>query len=469
MRRIVAVSRRVLAVILVVAMLSSFLLYFRTDVTLNPKGMDNLGARFATQQLMSGESYAGSSRLQRMSSYALNLLSRLDNSADCDRAAQIAIAQANFVDAITFTGKAIELYEGDEKNLAALNIRMGYLYTLLGQYRDALKWLDKGLAVEEAPEARLTRAQVRLNLGDPQGALKDAETCMNNAEDPEQMFSSVVNIYEAAGEYKTAADYYSFLIDSTGEPDYLMNRAFCYSKLGKMREAANDCAAYTAAGGSEKAAADVMLGCGWMREGNYDIAGECFGRALEEGYPDPEALYYYIVLCAYVTGEDARACEFGDRMVDRIRSGSQAGSASIQMEDTTGRLNVSLVPLDESSLCMMTGASHMRMEQYNEAVECLSMCMERTPQNSFAVYLRGSCLLAMGRFDEAIVDFDAALAAGEEEEKCRFGRAVCRSQLGDVAGAMDDFDWVMLNGTDDGLFLESSKLMKDLMDSTSVS
>ena len=111
----------------------------------------------------------------------------------------------------------------------------------------------------------------------------------------------------------------------------------------------------------------------------------------------------------------------------------------------------------------------MRMEQYNEAVECLSMCMERTPQNSFAVYLRGSCLLAMGRFDEAIVDFDAALAAGEEEEKCRFGRAVCRSQLGDVAGAMDDFDWVMLNGTDDGLFLESSKLMKDLMDSTSVS
>ena len=139
------------------------------------------------------------------------------------------------------------------------------------------------------------------------------------------------------------------------------------------------------------------------------------------------------------------------------------------MEDATGRLNVTLVSLDEASLCMMTGASHMRMNQYDEAAECLTQCLKLDPENGFANYLLGSCLLALGRFREAMDNFDAAIDAGENEAKCRYGRAVCRSQLGDVEGALEDFDWVMLHGTDDSLFLESSNFMKELMKNTSES
>ena len=72
------VGRRVLAVILVLAMLSGFLLYFKTDVSVSAKSVENLGARYATQQLVTGDSYAGSTRLQRMRTYARNLLSSLD-------------------------------------------------------------------------------------------------------------------------------------------------------------------------------------------------------------------------------------------------------------------------------------------------------------------------------------------------------------------------------------------------------
>ncbi len=458
------VGKRVLAVILVLAMLSSFLLYFRTDVSVSEKSMDNLGARYATQQLVTGDSYAASSRLQRMRTYARNLLSRLDNSADCDRAAQIAIAQADFESAITFTEKAIELYHGEESvDLAALNNRMGYLFTLLGDYQHALTWLNKGLAQKESLEARLTRAQVRLNLGDPKNALTDAEICLASVEDTLPLLPNVVNIYEASGEYETAAKCYTRLEEATGEPEYILHHAYCCTRLGRMTEAAEDCARYAQAGGTETAAALVMLGSGWMREGNYIEAGACFERALDNGYSDPESLYYYIVLCAYVTGNDTRVCEFGDSMIERIRKGVNGGSADVQMENTTGRLNVSFVPLDEASLCMMTGASHMRLEQYSEAAECLTLCLERNPENGFANYLRGSCLLVLGRFGEAMEDFSAAIEAGEDEEKCRYGRAVCRSQLGDITGALEDFDWVMLHGTDDSLFLESSRLMQELM------
>ena len=399
-----------------------------------------------------------------MGTYARSFLRGLRTFDDCDRAAQIAIARADFESAATYTERAIGLYEGgDAERLGALNARMGYLYTLMGDYKSALKWLDRGLASVESPEARLTRAQVRLNLGDPWGALTDVETYLAAAENPWPMLPNLVNIYEAAGEYETAAECYSVLIEATGEPEYMLNRAYCYTSLGRMAEAAADCERYAAAGGGETASAEVMLGIGWVREGSYDEAGDCFARALKQGYSDPEALYYYVVLCAYVTGDEARACEYGDGMIERIRSGGQARSADVQMEDATGRLNVSLVPLDEASLFMMTGASHMRLEQYEPAVDCLTMCLERTPEDGFARYLRASCLLAARRFEEAIVDFNAAIEAGEDEERCRYGRAVCRSQLGDVEGALDDFDWVMLNGTDDSLFAEASKLMQALM------
>ena len=69
-----------------------------------------------------------------------------------------------------------------------------------------------------------------------------------------------------------------------------------------------------------------------LREGGYDEAGECFAKALAQEYPDPEALYYYVVLCAYVTGDDARACRYGDDMVARIRDGGQARAAQVQMD-----------------------------------------------------------------------------------------------------------------------------------------
>ena len=462
------VGRRVLAVILVLAMLSGFLLYFKTDVSVSAKSVENLGARYATQQLVTGDSYAGSTRLQRMRTYARNLLSSLDNSADCDRAAQIAIAQADFESAINFTEKAIELYHGEEEvDLAGLNNRMGYLFTLLGDYQDALTWLDKGLALKESLEARLTRAQVRLNLGDPKKALTDVEICLASVEDTLPLLPNVVNIYEASGEFETAATCYARLADATGEPEYILHHAYCCTRLGRMTEAAEDCVRYAQAGGTETAAALVMLGSGWMREGSYEEAGSCFGKALDAGYPDPESLYYYIVLCAYVTGNDARVCEYGDKIIEHIRGGAEAGSADVQLENATGRLNVSLVPLDEASLCMMTGASHMRLQEYSEAVECLTHSLELDAENGFAYYLRGSCLLALGRFREATEDFDAALEAGENEEKCRYGRAVCRSQLGDIEGALEDFDWVMLHGTDDNLFLESSSFMMELMNNSS--
>ena len=455
--------RRGVAVLLVLALLSGILLYRGTNVTLSAEGLENKGARVAARQLLALDAYANAPRLSRMTDYARSLVRGEHSLADYEAAAQIAIAQSQYADAVAFTEKSIELYEGDREGLATLYLRQGYLYTLLAKYPEALTWLDKGLGIVDSPEAQLTRAQVKLNMEDTAGALEDVTGYLQTAKDATPMLPDLVNVYEAAGEYETAAQLYTRLINETGDESFLLNRAYCYTSLNRMEEAAADCERYIAGGGAEAAAANVMLGIGWMRSAVYDKADDCFVRAIDENYSDPQSLYYYVVLCAYVTENYARACEYGDRLIERLQGGAEADVASVEMEDTTGKLNVSLAEMDQASLCLMTGASHMYLGEYDKAVESLTACLAQDAGMAYANYLRGSSLLAAERYAEAIADFDAAIAAGEEVERSHYGRGVCRMQLNDVEGAMDDFDWVVLNGEDPELFEEATALIVKLM------
>ena len=455
--------RRGVAVLLIVALLSALMLYRKTDISLNADDMENKGAHVAATQLLQMDGYVNAPRLNRMTAYARRLIGGEHTFADYEAASQIAVAQNQYADAVAFTRKSIELCPDNAEAYATLCLRLGYLYTLQADYQNALEWLDKGLAVADSPEAQLTRAQVKLNLGDTDGALADVTGYLQKAEDAMPMLPDLINVYEAAGQFDTAATLYTRLIDETGDEDYLLNRAYCYTTLNRMTEAAADCERYAAAGGAEAGSANVMLGIGWMRNGDYAAADECFIRAIDQKYSDPESLYYYVVLCAYITENYSRACEYGDALIDRILRGEASGTASIQVENTTGKLNVALAEIDRASLCLMTGASHVRMGDYEQAVDSLTACLQQDSNAAYANYLRGSCLLAAERFEEAIPDFDTAIAAGEEEEKSRYGRGVCRMQLGDNQGAMDDFDWVVLNGKNKDLFDESSRLILKLM------
>ena len=119
---------------------------------------------------------------------------------------------------------------------------------------------------------------------------------------------------------------------------------------------------------------------------------------------------------------------------------------------------------DISSLCLMTGAAHVQMGDYDSAIDSLTACLKTDGGTVFANYLRGSCLLKAERYEEALADFDAAIAAGEEVENSIYSRGICRMQLGDREGALEDFDWVMLNGENQELFEAAYQLMQQLFD-----
>ena len=449
-------ATRITASALAIIMILSTVLYSVSQVSLNVENYLEKDYRIAARELLKENNYADASRLAQMTSFARDLLSGRHSFDDVELGVQISISQGRFDEAIALTEKSISLYDGEDETKGKLYLRLGYLYVMQNDPENAYYWLNRGIALAPSPEAYLARAQVELDLGNTEMATMDANTYLSATDDSGEMLADMVNIYEAAGEFEKAAGMYTLLIDGTGNSEYYLNRAYCYTNLGRMAEAAEDRDRYAAAGGAETGNADVMLGLGWMRVKDYVKADDCFVRAIDEDYADPESLYYYVVLCSYMTRDFGRACTYGDRLIDLVRSSGKDTQAEISVEKRTGRLNVTLVKIDMANIYRMNGASHVAMGNYETAVERLTACLAENPEEVYANYLRGAALLALNRFDEAEEDFTAAIEANVETERSYFSRAVCRAELGDKTGAVEDYDWVVQNGKDSGLFKDAA-------------
>ncbi len=454
---------RITAAVLAVIMISSVVLYQQSGIRLNVEDYETKGARIAARQLLKGDDYANASTLERMTTLARSLIRGRHSIEELETGVQVAVAQANYDEAITLTKKIVDQYEGDEQGVGELCLRLGYLYVMKEDAENALQWLNSGIEYTPTPEAHLVRAQVLLSMDRTAESLQDVNAYMETAEHPEELMPDLINIYEVAGEYETAASLYTKLIDLSGDSGYLLNRAYCRTNIDQMEAAQEDRDRYAAEDGKELATADVMLGLGWMRRNDYKNAGDSFARAIDENYADPNSVYYYVVLCAYVNEDYERVCKYGDQLIDRLLKGESMDTASYTVEKTTGRLSVTLAQMDVSSLCLMTGASHVRLESYDQAVESLTACLKADQGVVYANYLRGTCYLVAERYAEAIADFDTSIAAGEEVERSRYGRGVCRMETGDSAGAIEDFEWVVENGQDEDLFDEAGKLLAELL------
>jgi len=447
---------RIIAIAIVITMIPGILVFRQTSVQTDATRDENRSVRLAAQQLLQNDRYANRSRIERMSDFARNLLSGKRSFEDYDLAIQIAIAQGRYDEAAAYQEKALEVFEGSEEESAAQYLRMGYLYVLLGEYEKALNWLDLGIAVTPYVEAVLTRVQVRLNLGDTAGAVRDAGACLSAAGDSAALLPELVNIYEAAGEYATAANLWTRVLENGGDSKYLLDRAYCYVQLGKMTEAEQDGERYLKDHEENRAITGTLLGTGFLRAGDYTKANRYFTLALSGSETDPWSLYYYVVICASLTGDHERACEYGERLIERIRQGENPGAAQAGVEDVTGKVRAELKPLDYAHLCQLTGASYMKLGNFTRAAEVLTLSLEEK-DDPYVRYLRGSSLLAESRWSEALEDFTAAEAGGAEQENCRYSMGVCRMQLGETEKALEDFSWVTENGQNASLREEAAR------------
>lgn len=436
-------------------MLPGLLVYRQTGVNREAAGDENRGVRLAAQQLLESDPYAKRSRIRRMSDFAKNLLKKKRSVEDYELAIEIAIAQGHYDEALAFQEKELDVLEGGEEELAAQYLRMGCLYVLLGAYEKALNWLDLGVAVTPTVEAVLTRAQVKLNLGDASGAVQDADACLKAVGEESALLRDLVNTYEAAGAYETAIRLWTRLIGKGSTGADLLHRAYCYMQLGRIDEAERDAETLREMNDADSTTADTMLALGCLRSGSYERARQHFEYALS-GTSDPTALYYYLALCASLTGDHERVCEYGERLIQKREKGEAAAMTQFKLEDATGRLHLTLKPVDYAQLCRMVGSSYLTVGSYKRAVEVLTISLQEKDDPAVR-YLRGTGLLAESRWREALEDYAAAQEAGVKVENCIYSAGVCRMQLGEINEAITAFAWIVENSEDASLREEAAR------------
>lgn len=452
---------RAIALLLAITITSSAVLYVQTGTTVRSSDYANRSEALALEQLLASGNYANASRLERMGYLLREAIAGKKTPEDYDIAAQRAISRGEYETAAEDMEVALLLMDENDPARAGLETRLGLLYTLSGSYEDAYTWLSKNIESTGSAPIRLARAQVSLNLDDVPGAMNDLNAyleAVGGLDGAEEMLPNIVNIYLAAEDYETALECYNRMLAKEENTDSLLGRAYCLARLGRLEEAEQDRAGYEAAGGKELAQADVFLGLAWMKNGDFNKAAAYFQKADDEQYPSPETLSYYRMICGYSSGDYRQAADSGDRLTAILNADGTVALQEVEVENETGLTRVTARDIPGAEVCRVTGASHLALAEYETAVASLTTGIDTGDTDPYAHYLRGSALLALGRFETALSDFDEAVSAECETEKSRFNRAVCLYAL-HREEAKDDLNWVLQNGTDPALRQEAAALL----------
>jgi tetratricopeptide (TPR) repeat protein len=191
--------------------------------------------------------------------------------------------------------------------------------------------------------------------------------------------------------------------------------------------------------------------------GRLEEAAQGFERLLLQDPLHAEGLFMLSGI-RLQTGREEEAI-LGLRQVTALRPGSapvHAVLGAALME--TGRLAEALESLDQAVTLSPSdsGAAYnralclMALGREPEAVEALGRAIELDPSLPAEVrHWRGEALNRLGRYAEALADFDAALALRPDFEDARHGRGVCLLGLERLEEALVVFDAVLRTRPDD--------------------
>ncbi len=89
---------------------------------------------------------------------------------------------------------------------------------------------------------------------------------------------------------------------------------------------------------------------------------------------------------------------------------------------------------------LLLGFVHAKRHEPLAALECYERARRIRPEDAEVYDLRASALLELGRLDEALADFDRALALRPDFPLARFHRALARLLVGDFARGWEDYE-----------------------------
>lgn len=341
---------------------------------------------------------------------------------DHDQLASIAIAAEDYEGALVHLRDALALVpEEEDAALAAVQMRIGSVLTLLGRYDEAIEALDAALThAPQDAQTLLLRAQVLIEQGAWAEAIMTLEAY--HALDPEDasIIAVLAQLHDQLGDYEKAYAYYDLSVSM--DPEDLsarLNLARCDYMLGRYAEAIAGYDFYLDRAEDTDGFVHFMRGISHIRTGAYDAAAADLETALEKDYAEEALCYEQLSLAYYALGDFERALTNGEEAM--ALGGDQ---------------------LDTGALYQRLGVAAMSLERYEDAITRLTASIEAAPALDGSHYYRGACYLALEDYPSAIADFTASIDLEQLVQFCTYNRGVCYVQLGDYDSATTDMEQV---------------------------
>lgn len=310
-------------------------------------------------------------------------------------------------EALAALEEAARLVPGDP----GVMLRLGTLYHLLGDEEKALGALNASQEAADGPDVRLIRAEVRLSLGDAEGALEDGLAALGFGSDDATLprrVGHLVSEFVSAGEGRAGV---------------------------RLAEAAVE--AYP-----DEAPLVVLLGAALAVEKRHSEAVEWFQRALQLD-PSLDAVYQMLGRQLYFAGRLEEAAEAFEESIARgvglPESYLGLAQIALDMDDRAKAREVleralAAFPEDPEVLNFYGYTLAEWGEELDRAVEMLERASAARPDAAHIADSLGWAYYKQGRLEDAAAELERSVRlaseAGEEPDP------VIYEHLGDVYAAL---------------------------------
>lgn len=432
------VAVRVIALVLAVLLLLEVGLFNASTVRFLRERYVESDYEDLADYLVQDDEYMSMTRLERMRAILANMLAP-ETYDDYEMAASIAVANEDYAKASEYLAGCIRLFEGDEKGLAELHVKLGCVYGLRDHWTMASSSFERAAEIDaENANAWLLLSESQLRLGDYEQALEAVLTYQSLAPLNASQYVAVAGMQLQLGRNEDAVESCTaaLALDDCNRAETCYTRAQARYLLGDAAAAAADAEEALAAGESSMECRVLLAMC-YDELGDYAASLPIYQGLLADGMTD-ESMYEQAVQTAYLL-------EDYETMI------SLAQEALRQPGDAAERVE----------LYKWLGAAYIELQDYPAAEENLSIYFERAEGGGELYYLRGLARLAQENYPGAEADFTVTLEKAEGLiDESLYNRGLCRLWLEDAEGAAADFQLIL----DRGANPEIVEMVKQLLE-----
>ncbi|HMA34809.1 MAG TPA: tetratricopeptide repeat protein [Chloroflexia bacterium] len=299
-------------------------------------------------------------------------------------------------------------------------------YSRLGKYSDALADFNSALALSPDDPAVLTNRGITcLRMGLYGEALANFFHALHARHDDPTVLNNRGIVYSHLKRFDWAlADFSRSLEIRPGNARALLNRANTYRRMRRYDEALAD---YQQVLAQQPASYNALnnRGATYRRLRRYADAAADFTAALAVRPKDPADALYNRGTAYYYMGQDHRADALADFTASLATQPAQPTDPVLQRKRAATLTN--------------RGATYKGLGRYPEALADYNESLALWPLHGRTLYNRACTYRHLGTLDAALADFTAALAVQPDDPRALNNRGLTLHNLGRNQEALDDF------------------------------